>query len=282
MTAGMASRKAFAHLREGKQMAGLVPDAARCRSESDWLIGINGTRALTKRMFGSRAGNVAAVGRVQTPTLAIVYAQASSKSETSRPGPFWRVTASFEVAKGTYEAAYQRPNFKKAENDEHDRIDRIWDQAFAEKPVLAACASRPPWARRHRGKKSEQPDRSPPLRPHHPAAGVEQPLRALRPPHSSNRPGPLRAPQGDHLPAHRFAGPARRLHADGQGIARQRSSGDLAKHARPGARAKTGCAPTSGFSTIPRFPITLPSSPAPPSRSLAGGNSRIWKRRFLT
>ena len=42
-----------------KWQAGLA-DAARCRSESDWLIGINGTRALTKRMFGSRAGNVAA------------------------------------------------------------------------------------------------------------------------------------------------------------------------------------------------------------------------------
>ena len=53
-------------------MAGLA-DAARSRSESDWLIGINGTRAITKRMFGSRGGNVATVGRVQTPTLAIVF-----------------------------------------------------------------------------------------------------------------------------------------------------------------------------------------------------------------
>ncbi|MBZ0172380.1 MAG: DNA topoisomerase III, partial [Phycisphaerales bacterium] len=59
-------RDAFAHLRDGAEMTGLG-DAARCRSESDWLIGINGTRAVTKRMFGSRAGNVASVGRVQTP-----------------------------------------------------------------------------------------------------------------------------------------------------------------------------------------------------------------------
>src|ERR1019366_9101809 len=66
--------EAFVNLRDGEQMRGLA-DAARCRSESDWLIGINGTRALTKRMFGSRAGNVASVGRVQTPTLAIVYAR---------------------------------------------------------------------------------------------------------------------------------------------------------------------------------------------------------------
>ena len=51
-------KEAFKTLRSAEQMQGLA-DAARCRSESDWLIGINGTRALTKRMFGSRAGNVA-------------------------------------------------------------------------------------------------------------------------------------------------------------------------------------------------------------------------------
>lgn len=64
-------------------MAGLA-DAARCRSESDWLIGINGTRALTKRMFGSRAGNVASVGRVQTPPSPS-STSASWKSEISSP-----------------------------------------------------------------------------------------------------------------------------------------------------------------------------------------------------
>ena len=69
-----AIREGFQRLRDGAEMKGLA-DAARSRSESDWLIGINGTRAITKRMFGSRAGNVASVGRVQTPTLAIVYAR---------------------------------------------------------------------------------------------------------------------------------------------------------------------------------------------------------------
>jgi hypothetical protein len=75
---------AFKNLRDGAQMAGLA-DAARCRSESDWLIGINGTRALTKRMFGSRAGNVASVGRVQTPTLAIVATSRPVRTGASRP-----------------------------------------------------------------------------------------------------------------------------------------------------------------------------------------------------
>src|SRR3954469_24166278 len=132
--------EAFKHLRSAEQMKGLA-DAARCRSESDWLIGINGTRALTKRMFGSRAGNVASVGRVQTPTLAIVYAR-ELEIRNFKPRDYWRVTATFEVAKGKYEGVYQRPNFKKAENDEHDRIDRIWEKALAE-AVVAACQGQP-------------------------------------------------------------------------------------------------------------------------------------------
>ena len=146
-------REAFEHLRSGSQMAGLG-DAARCRSESDWLIGINGTRALTKRMFGSRAGNVASVGRVQTPTLAIVYAR-ELEIRNFKPRAFWRVTALFEVAKGQYEGVYQRPNFKKSEDDEHDRIDRIWEKALAD-AVIAACAGKPPAAVSEEKKASTQ------------------------------------------------------------------------------------------------------------------------------
>src|SRR5205085_3497952 len=140
MTAG-GIKAAFENLRDGAQMAGLA-DAARCRSESDWLIGINGTRALTKRMFGSRAGNVASVGRVQTPTLAIVYAR-ELEIRNFKPRDYWRVTATFEIAKGRYEGVYQRPNFKRAENDEHDRIDRIWERAQAE-AVFAVTQGNPP------------------------------------------------------------------------------------------------------------------------------------------
>ena len=139
MTTG-GIQEAFRTLRDGEKMQGLE-DAARCRSESDWLIGINGTRALTKRMFGSRAGNVASVGRVQTPTLAIVYAR-EQEIRNFKPRDFWRVTATFEVANGRYEGVYQRPNFKRAENDEHDRIDRIWEKAHAD-AVAAACQGQP-------------------------------------------------------------------------------------------------------------------------------------------
>ncbi len=132
-------REAFKHLRDGVEMQGLS-DAARCRSESDWLIGINGTRAITKRMFGSRAGNVASVGRVQTPTLAIVYAR-ELEIRNFQSRDYWRVTASFEVNKGNYVGNYQRPDYKKSD-DEHDRIDRLWNKADAE-AIVAACSGQP-------------------------------------------------------------------------------------------------------------------------------------------
>ena len=134
-----AIRDGFQNLRDGSEMAGLA-DAARSRSESDWLIGINGTRAITKRMFGSRGGNVAAVGRVQTPTLAIVYAR-ELEIRNFKPRGYWRVTAKFGIAKGEYEGIYQRPDFRR-NGDEHDRIDRIWDQAAAE-GVVASCEGQP-------------------------------------------------------------------------------------------------------------------------------------------
>ncbi len=136
-------RDAFRRLRDGAQMVPLA-DAARCRSESDWLIGINGTRALTKRMFGSRAGNVASVGRVQTPTLAIAFGR-ELEIRNFRSRPYWRITATFEITRGTYEGVYQRPNFKRSDGDDQDRADRVWDQAAAE-AVLAACQGQPPAA----------------------------------------------------------------------------------------------------------------------------------------
>ncbi|HVZ64822.1 MAG TPA: DNA topoisomerase III [Lacunisphaera sp.] len=132
-------REAFQHLRSAEQMQGLA-DAARCRSESDWLIGINGTRAITKRMFGSRAGNVASVGRVQTPTLAIVVNR-ELEIRNFKPREFFRVTATFEIANGRYEGTCQRPDFRKSD-DEHDRVDRFWDRAAAE-AIVAACQGAP-------------------------------------------------------------------------------------------------------------------------------------------
>ncbi|MDR0536388.1 MAG: topoisomerase C-terminal repeat-containing protein [Puniceicoccales bacterium] len=131
-------RAAFAALRPASEMAGLEA-AARCRSESDWLIGLNGTRALTKRMFGGRAGNVATVGRVQTPTLAIVAAR-DAEIRDFQPRDYHRVTATFQIDAGTYEGTFQRPDFKKGA-DEHDRADRLWHKPTAQAIAAAAKAS---------------------------------------------------------------------------------------------------------------------------------------------
>lgn len=122
-------KEAFKHLRANKEMIPLQ-QAAKCRSESDWLIGINGTRAITCRMFGRRSRQLATVGRVQTPTLTMVY-EREKEIKNFKPRGYWRILGEFGIQSGSYEGIYQKQDFKK-EDDEHDRIDRIWDKKTAE------------------------------------------------------------------------------------------------------------------------------------------------------
>ena len=124
--------QAFKALRDDGEMQPLQA-AARCRSESDWLIGINGTRAIKIRMFGSRSNQMASVGRVQTPTLAIIV-EREREIRNFQPRDYWRITARFAVSEGQYEGIYQKPGWKKASR-EKDRVDRIWDVARAEQIV---------------------------------------------------------------------------------------------------------------------------------------------------
>ncbi|MDA0347161.1 MAG: DNA topoisomerase III [Verrucomicrobia bacterium] len=133
-----AIKEAFKNLRDGEAMLPLQ-HAARCRSESDWLIGINGTRAITKRMFGSRAGQVATVGRVQTPTLAIIM-ERELEIRNFIPRDFWRITGNFGISEGQYEGVYQKPNWNKSD-DGLDKVDRIWDAPTAEQIVEAVKQS---------------------------------------------------------------------------------------------------------------------------------------------
>ena len=86
-------RDGFTHLRPGSELEPLA-SAAVCRSESDWLVGINGTRALTA--FNSRNGGfqLTPVGRVQTPTLAIVV-ERDQKIKSFVPKGYWEVHATF-------------------------------------------------------------------------------------------------------------------------------------------------------------------------------------------
>jgi DNA topoisomerase-3 len=123
-----AIRDGFANLRTDKQMQPLA-DAARCRSEADWLVGINGTRAMTA--FNSRDGGffLTTVGRVQTPTLSVVVEREEQiRKFISRD--YWEVHASFDVAAGSYPAKWIDTAFKKGGadgSDDHARADRVWN-----------------------------------------------------------------------------------------------------------------------------------------------------------
>ena len=119
--------EAFSNLRTQEQMRSLQ-DAARCRSESDWLVGMNGTRALTIKM-GTRGKDATSVGRVQTPTLAMIVDR-EREIQKFKPEEFWKITAKFKVADGEYEGVYQRPDFKQSSKKPDDKADRIWDHAF--------------------------------------------------------------------------------------------------------------------------------------------------------
>ena len=117
-----AIRKSFEKPRSGDDMLSLQ-NAARCRSEADWLIGINGTRAITLQMGGLR--KMTTVGRVQTPTLTLVVNR-EKEINAFEPRSYSRLVGSFKIASGTYEGVYQRPDFKRSD-DKHDRVDRIWN-----------------------------------------------------------------------------------------------------------------------------------------------------------
>src|SRR6478735_926686 len=134
MTPG-AIREAFGHLREDREMMPLA-DAARCRSEADWLIGINGTRAMTA--FNSKEGGfyLTTVGRVQTPTLAILV-EREEKIRAFTPKDYWEVHARFGAAAGEYPGRWFDPKFKK-DDDAERKAERLWSAAKAE-ALVAAC-----------------------------------------------------------------------------------------------------------------------------------------------
>ena len=123
-------REAFDNLREGSQMQSLL-DAARCRSESDWLIGINGTRAVTIKRNKASSRQVSTVGRVQTPTLSLVI-EREHEIQKFKPQTYFSIRANFEIPNGVYQGIFQKPDFKKDENNDRDRIDRIWDEQMAQ------------------------------------------------------------------------------------------------------------------------------------------------------
>ncbi len=134
-----AIRDGFASLRSDAQMMPLA-DAARCRSEADWMVGINGTRAMTA--FNSRDGGffLTTVGRVQTPTLSVVV-EREEKIRKFVSRNYWEVHASFAAEAGEYPGKWFDPQWKKstananlaegAEPDAELKADRVWSEAEA-------------------------------------------------------------------------------------------------------------------------------------------------------
>jgi DNA topoisomerase-3 len=123
-------REGFTHLRPGQQLEDLAA-AAVCRSESDWLVGINGTRALTA--FNSRNGGfqLTPVGRVQTPTLAIVV-ERDQKIKSFVSKGYWEVHATFGAAAGPYPGRWFKEDFARKEEDPDAKAERLWTAAEAD------------------------------------------------------------------------------------------------------------------------------------------------------
>ena len=125
-----AIRDGFEHLRSDQQMLPLA-DAARCRSEADWLVGINGTRAMTA--FNSRDGGffLTTVGRVQTPTLSIMV-EREEKIRKHIARDYWEIKATFAAQAGQYDGKWFDPKWKKNADDAELRADRLWNARDAQ------------------------------------------------------------------------------------------------------------------------------------------------------
>ncbi|MBC8002623.1 MAG: DNA topoisomerase III, partial [Opitutaceae bacterium] len=136
-----AIREGFNQLRTDAQMRPLA-DASACRSESDWLVGINGTRAMTA--FNSKTGgfHLTTVGRVQTPTLAIVV-EREEKIRKFVSRDYWEVIGTFAAQAGAYPGRWFDEKFSRGEGKDAElKPERLWDLARAEE-IRAKCLGKP-------------------------------------------------------------------------------------------------------------------------------------------
>ena len=139
-----AVRDGFARLRSDQEMRPLA-DAAVCRSESDWLVGINGTRAMTA--FNSKGGGFfkTTVGRVQTPTLAILV-EREEKIRRFVPRTYWELIGTFACQAGEYTGRWFDERFARPANDKEAdpdlKAERLWEQAKAD-AIKAKCLGKP-------------------------------------------------------------------------------------------------------------------------------------------
>ncbi len=127
-------RNGFETLRSGEEFAGLAA-AAECRAFSDWLIGMNSTRALTKRLASRKEKTAWSAGRVQTPTLALLVDR-ELEVLAHVPKAYWRVVSEFECDGQRYSGTWFDPDFE-ASDDDAQKDDRLFDQERAEEIAAA-------------------------------------------------------------------------------------------------------------------------------------------------
>jgi DNA topoisomerase-3 len=136
-----AIKEGLAHLREDDEMRNLAA-AAQSRSEADWLVGINGSRALTG--YQSRRGGffLTPCGRVQTPTLSMIVHREEERNRFV-PRDYFEVHALFGIkGGGEYPGRWFLPDFKRDETDDALKPERIWDAAKAA-AIAAKCLGKP-------------------------------------------------------------------------------------------------------------------------------------------
>ncbi|MBR5875404.1 MAG: DNA topoisomerase 3 [Akkermansia sp.] len=132
--------EAWAALKSDEEMSDLA-DAAVCRSESDWLVGLNSTRALTVLQSGAGGFTITPTGRVQTPTLALLAAR-QKDILNFEPEAYSEVRATFKAQAGSYEGKWFDADWKKDEKAPQRTRERIWNTAEAE-AIAARCKGRP-------------------------------------------------------------------------------------------------------------------------------------------
>ncbi|MBR6449315.1 MAG: DNA topoisomerase III [Fibrobacter sp.] len=124
-----AIKDAFEHLRTEEDMVNLR-NAALCRSEADWLVGMNGSRGLTAYNSSMGGFQITPCGRVQTPTLAIIVKREEERNRFV-PQKFWTIEASFKNDNAVYQGKW-------FETENKDRQKQIFDEKRVQE-ILAKC-----------------------------------------------------------------------------------------------------------------------------------------------
>ena len=265
----------FEHLRDGEEMRNLEA-AARSRSEADWLVGMNATRAATVR--GRALGGVVSLGRVQTPTLALIVRR-DLEIDAFEPETYFQVDARFGARRrrGPTPAAGSRARTTAPPSASGPTRSR---------PPPPAPAGDGRVGQAHRA----QDPAAASVRPDDPAARRQQPLRALGLAHAAGGPaavrglGGRRASSPTRAPARSSCPPTRS--AELKGIARSLTGLPGARARRPSTSPASTCCRWRGSSTTPRSTTTTRSSPPAscPTKELSGDDARVFDlvvRRFL-